>query len=84
MRTLSPDTSPAAEAVQIALLRKAGEARRFGLCRSLSQSVIALSRRALSEQMPGCDELDVLIRWVELNYGEALAAGVARRLGRER
>ena len=82
MRTLSSDTSPEAERVQILLLRKATEARRFEMTCSLSQAVIDLSRRALRERMPGADERDVLIRWIALHYGEALAEGVARRLGR--
>ena len=81
MRTLSPDTSPAAEAVQIALLRQAGAARRAELCLSLSRSVIELSRRALREQMPGADERTVLLRWAALHYSPTLAAAVARRLG---
>jgi hypothetical protein len=52
------------------------------MCRSLSSTVVALSRRALRERMPGAPEGDVLLRWVALHYGEALAAGVARRLAR--
>jgi len=74
------DTSPDADRVQLELLRRAGETRRFALCRSLTGSVVALSRRALREQMPGAAERDVLIRWVALNYGETLAEGVRRRL----
>ncbi len=39
------DTHPAAQAVQIELLRKAGTARRGHLALSLSASVISMSRR---------------------------------------
>jgi hypothetical protein len=74
------DTSPDAERVQLELLRRAGETRRYGLCRSLTESVVELSRRALRERMPGATEREILVRWVELNYGRALADGVAARL----
>jgi hypothetical protein len=77
---LSSDTDLAAERVQIALLRKATEARRFALCRSLTQTVVDLSRRAMRESMPDASEREVLLRWVALNYGDALAEGVRRRL----
>lgn len=74
------DTSAEAERVQIELLRRAGETRRFALCRSLTETVVALSRRALRERMPGASDAEVLVRWVAIHYGERLAAGVARRL----
>ena len=76
------DTSPAAERVQIELLRRAGATRRYALCRSLTESVVEMSRRALRERMPNSPPRDVLVRWVELNYGSALALGVAARLDR--
>ena len=69
-----------AERVQISLLRRAGEGRRFQLCRSLTSTVVDLSRRALRDQMPGASEQDVLLRWIALNYGETLAAAVRCRL----
>lgn len=76
----SADTSPDAERIQIELLRRAGETRRFERVRSLTASVVGLSRRALREQMPGASESDGMIRWVALHHGEALAEGVRRRL----
>lgn len=79
---LSTDTDLAAERVQLALLRQASEARRFALCRSLTRTVVDLSRRALRESMPGAPERDVLLRWVALNYGAALADGLERRFER--
>ena len=66
------DTAPSALAVQIELLRAAGPTRRAELTRSMSRTVIDLSRRALRERMPGASETEVLLRWVRLNYGEAL------------
>ena len=71
------DTHPSAARVQIELLRKAGATKRAALAMSLSHSVIALSRRALRERMPGASEREVLLRWVSLNYGRDLAERVA-------
>lgn len=73
MRTQSPDTSPEAERVQIELLRKAGEAYRFALARSMSNTVIQLSRRAIKERFPEMNEEEVGLYFVELNYGKELA-----------
>jgi len=83
-RARSSDTSPEVERVQLELLRRAGEARRFQLMRSLTSTVVDASRRALSETMPGASEQEVLLRWVEIHYGQALADGVRRRLERPR
>ena len=78
------DTHPAAERVQIELLRKAGTTRRAALALSLSHTVIANSRRALRERMPGATEREVLLRWVSLHYGRELAERVAAYMnGRE-
>ena len=74
------DTHPDATRVQLDLLRKAGMARRAELMRSLSSTVIGLSRRALREQMPCATERELAIRWVELNYGAELAARVSAYL----
>jgi hypothetical protein len=70
------DTSDVAARVQIELLRKAGPERRAGLARSLSRTVIDLSRRALRERMPMATEREVLLRWVALEYGTDLARRV--------
>lgn len=83
-RARSPDTGPEASRVHVELLRRAGEARRFQLCCSLTETVVALSRRALRDRMPGASEDEVLVRWVQLNYGASLAAGVATRLAEKR
>ena len=44
--------------------------------RNVDDAVIRVTKSAF-----GSAEQEVLIRWVELNYGSELAAGVARRLG---
>jgi hypothetical protein len=70
------DTTQAAARMHIELLRKAGPARRAGLARSLSRTVIDLSRRALRERMPLASEREILLRWVALEYGADLARRV--------
>jgi hypothetical protein len=70
------DTTDAAARLQIELLRAAGPARRAALARSLSRTVIDLSRRALRERMPGASERELLLRWVALEYGAELARRV--------
>ncbi len=82
--TLVDDTSLAAARVQIELLRRAGSGGRAALARSLSRTVIDLSRSALRERMPGAAESEVLRRWVSLNYGEELAARVDAYLAARR
>jgi hypothetical protein len=74
------DTAPSALAVQIELLRAAGPTKRAELTRSLSRTVIDLSRRALRQRMPDASETEVLLEWVRLSYGEDLARRVAVRL----
>jgi hypothetical protein len=76
------DTHPDAERVQLDLLRAAGEQRRFALMRSLSETVIAASRRALRDTMPEATETEVLLRWVALNYGAELGERLASHLAR--
>lgn len=53
------DTTAEADAVQFDRLRKASPARRAEIARSLSATVIILSRKALRERMPGCSELEI-------------------------
>lgn len=73
------DTEEAAR-VQIDLLRRAGAVKRAALALALSHTTISLSRRALRQRMAGASEREVLLRWVELNYGEDLARRVRARL----
>lgn len=76
----SPDTDPEADRVQFELLRNATPARRSAMALSLTQTVLELSRGGLRRAMPGASEEDVRLRFVELNYGQALADEVRRYL----
>ena len=84
MRTLSADTDPDAESVQIELLRQAGTARRAGMALSLSAQVIDLAYRAIRRSLPGATEEEVRLRFVERHYGEELAEDLRRFLAARR
>ena len=66
------DTSPAALARQVELMRAAGPARRFGLACSLTHTVCELSRRALRRRNPDATKAELDRAFAELHYGEAL------------
>ena len=51
---------------------------------SLSAQVIGLARRAILRTMPGATEEEVGVRFVELHYGEELAADLRRFLAARR
>lgn len=74
------DTSPDAERVRIELLRRAGPARRFEMCRSMTATMLALSRRALARTRPDLGPDELAAEWVAIHYGPGLAAGVRERL----
>ena len=82
--TRPSDTDREAERVQLELLRAAAPAQRAGLAVSLTETAIALSRRALQRQSPGASEEEIGVRFVELNYGPELAAEVEAYLRRRR
>jgi hypothetical protein len=69
----SPDTDPRAEKVLIELIRKSSVAERISRVRSLSQTVMFLSRRAIQRANPCMTEREVNLAFVELHYGKALA-----------
>jgi hypothetical protein len=67
------DTTPDAEAVQVALLRQASVARRVCLARSLSQTAIELSRRAIRTTHAAGGRPGALGAFVRLVYGASIA-----------
>ena len=76
MKTLSRDTDPQAEAVQVELLRQASVARRLALMRSLTAFAIRSSRRAIARRRPQASACEVLLAWVEIHYGSELGMRV--------
>lgn len=84
IRARSADTDPEAEEFQFELLRRATPTRRATLALSLTDTVLALSRRAIRRALPDASEDEVRLRFVELNYGPELAEGVRRTLAAQR
>lgn len=76
MRARSPDTDPAAEAAQLALLREAGVGRRARMALSLSGQVIGLARKAIGRTLKAASQEQEGLRFVELHYGSDLAAAL--------
>jgi hypothetical protein len=76
------DTHPVIERQQVALLRRAGAARRAQLMASLTQSALELSRQAVSNAHPGLTPLEQRLKFFELCYGERLTAFLRAQLAR--
>lgn len=77
MQSHLDDTNPKIKEIQISLIRKAGIAKRTMHMRSLSRTVVNLSRRAISRTHPGYSQQEVNLIFVSLHYGD----DVANRLG---
>ena len=73
MITQSPDTHPRMEELQVSLIRSASTARRISSVRSLSESAIRLSRRAIKRANPDLNEKELNLKFVSYHYGEDLA-----------
>ena len=59
MKTQSIDTDPKIEKILISLLRQKSAAIKFPQIRSLSQTTMQLSKRAISRANPGLDEIQI-------------------------
>ena len=73
MISQSPDTSSQAEKVQIELIRESSVSRRISKVRSLSQTTMYLSRRAIQRTNPFLSERELDLAFVANHYGENLA-----------
>jgi hypothetical protein len=82
MKTQSSDTHPAAEAVQINLLRKAGTSKRLSIAFSLSESVRRLALDGIRRAHPAASDEEALHIFAEVHYGQALAEKVRKSLER--
>ncbi|HUW18444.1 MAG TPA: hypothetical protein VMW16_04005 [Sedimentisphaerales bacterium] len=76
MISQSPDTAPQAEKVQIQLLSESSVSKRISKVRSLAQTAIYLSRRAIQRANPSLSERGVDLAFVANHYGEELAEGL--------
>jgi hypothetical protein len=80
----SPDTCSEAEKVQVELIRESSVSRRISKVRSLSQTAMYLSRRAIQRANPSLSEREVDLAFVANHYGENLAEGLRTYLEHER
>ena len=83
MITQSPDTALQAERVQIELIRESSVSRRISRVRSLSQTAIYLSRRAIQRTNPSLSKRELDLAFVANHYGEKLAERLRLYMGRE-
>lgn len=81
MRTHPLDTRPEAEKVLISLLRNANTAQKFAQVRSLSQTAMLLSRRAIARANPELNEKQINLKFISLHYGKELEQRVEKYLG---
>jgi hypothetical protein len=70
---LFSDTDPKIKKIQISLIRKSSISDRISRSRSLSQTVIQLSRRAIMRANPTLGERELRCKFVAYHYGEELA-----------
>ena len=80
---MSFDTHPDAEHVQLALLRKVSAAERIARACSLSETVIALSQRAIRRANPELNEQELTLLFVAYYYGKDLSDHLRRYLNRK-
>ncbi len=73
MISQSSDTAPEAEKVQIELIRESSVSKRIATVRSLSQTTMYLSRRAIQRTNPSLSEREVDLAFVAYHYGNDLA-----------
>ncbi|HEM49038.1 MAG TPA: hypothetical protein ENO27_02390 [Caldithrix sp.] len=74
MRTQSIDTNQKTEDVLISLIRKAKPSKKFDQVRSLSQTALNLSRRAINRKNSALDDVQQDILFVNYYYGPELSA----------
>ena len=83
MSTLSADTSPEAERVQIELLRKASDARRIHMIMQLNASARELALIRLREKYPRESRKRLMRRLAGEMYGEELMTRATGPLGND-
>jgi predicted membrane chloride channel (bestrophin family) len=72
------DTSPEIEEIQIKMFRSATTLKRFSRARSLSRTVVLLSRRAIRRANPSFSDQEEKEAFVSLHYGKKLAEKVKK------
>jgi len=80
MRTQSTDTHLKTERILISLLRQQKTAKKFSQIRSLSQTTIQLSKRAIARVNKDLDENQIDLLFINYHYGKDLAERVRKYL----
>jgi hypothetical protein len=75
-RTLSRDTTPEAEAVQIEIYRRMSPGRKLALVEEANRTARALALAGLRQRHPDAGPEELFRRLMDLTLGEELAAEV--------
>lgn len=75
-RTLSRDTTPEAEAVQIEIYRRMSPGRKLALVEEANRTARALALAGLRQRYPDADGTELFRRLMDLTLGRELAAEV--------
>jgi len=73
MKMQSMDTNPKMEELMISLIRNTSIAHRISKVCSLSQTIMYLSRRAITRANPNLSDKEVKSKYISYHYGENLA-----------
>jgi hypothetical protein len=84
MRTQSRDTNTKTEKKLISLLQKENRVKKFLRVRSLSETAINLSKRAIKRANKDLNEKQINLLFIEYNYGKDLAEKVKKYLERNK
>jgi hypothetical protein len=77
------DTPPEVEQLQVELFQRASVAKHIGLLRSLSQTTIELSRRAIRKTGSSMNEIEIRLSFIALHYDPELARQMRESLRTE-
>src|SRR5207248_9569835 len=73
MRTLSPDTSPDTERIQLSIIARLPTWRKVEMIARLNEMLSTLALEGLKQTYPGADEDELRYRLDEIRIGAALA-----------
>ncbi|KPA11797.1 hypothetical protein MHK_007998 [Candidatus Magnetomorum sp. HK-1] len=83
MKTQSIDTNPKMEELMISLIRNASIEQKISKVRSLSQTIMYLSRRAIKRANPDLTEKEIKTKYIAYHYGDNLANLYSKALKRK-
>ncbi len=84
MKTQSRDTNKKTERKLISLLQNQSRAEKFSKVRSLTETTINLSKRAIKRANKKLNDKQINLLFIEYNYGKDLAEKVKKYLERNK